>query len=291
MPVLGICYGMFTMAVQLGGQVEASTHREFGYAEVRARGHTRLLAGPGGFLHRGRPRHAQGLDEPRRQGHRAAARLHADGLDAELPDRRHRRRRARLLRRAVPSRGHAYGEGPRAARALRARHRRRQARLGDGQLHRRGGGEDPRAGRRRRGDPRPVGRRRFERRRGADAQGDRRSADLRLRRSRPAAPRRRPPGHGNVRRAAARQGDRRRCERAVPRPPRRRVRPGAEAQDHRPRVRRGVHARGGQAAPGEVAGAGHDLSRRHRVGRRQDQEGDHHQEPPQRRRPAGDARA
>jgi GMP synthase (glutamine-hydrolysing) len=44
-PVLGICYGMFTMAVQQGGQVEASTHREFGYAEVRARGHTRLLQG------------------------------------------------------------------------------------------------------------------------------------------------------------------------------------------------------------------------------------------------------
>ena len=44
-PVLGICYGMFTMAVQQGGQVEASTHREFGYAEVRARGHTRLLDG------------------------------------------------------------------------------------------------------------------------------------------------------------------------------------------------------------------------------------------------------
>ena len=44
-PVLGICYGMFTMAVQQGGQVEASTHREFGYAEVRAHGHTRLLKG------------------------------------------------------------------------------------------------------------------------------------------------------------------------------------------------------------------------------------------------------
>ncbi len=43
-PVLGICYGMFTMAVQQGGQVEASTHREFGYAEVRARGHTQLLS-------------------------------------------------------------------------------------------------------------------------------------------------------------------------------------------------------------------------------------------------------
>ncbi len=44
-PVLGICYGMQTMAVQLGGKVEWSDHREFGYAEVRARGHTRLLNG------------------------------------------------------------------------------------------------------------------------------------------------------------------------------------------------------------------------------------------------------
>ena len=42
-PVLGICYGMQTMAVQLGGQVAWSDHREFGYAEVRARGHTQLL--------------------------------------------------------------------------------------------------------------------------------------------------------------------------------------------------------------------------------------------------------
>ena len=44
-PVLGICYGMFTMVVQQGGQVEAADHREFGYAEVRAHGHTRLLEG------------------------------------------------------------------------------------------------------------------------------------------------------------------------------------------------------------------------------------------------------
>ncbi len=33
-PVLGICYGMQTMAAELGGKVEASTHREFGYAEI-----------------------------------------------------------------------------------------------------------------------------------------------------------------------------------------------------------------------------------------------------------------
>jgi GMP synthase (glutamine-hydrolysing) len=42
-PVLGICYGMQTMAAQLGGKVEIGLVREFGYAEVRARGHTALL--------------------------------------------------------------------------------------------------------------------------------------------------------------------------------------------------------------------------------------------------------
>ncbi|MCW5622470.1 MAG: glutamine-hydrolyzing GMP synthase, partial [Burkholderiales bacterium] len=42
-PVLGICYGMQTMAAQLGGGVESGPVREFGYAEVRARGHSQLL--------------------------------------------------------------------------------------------------------------------------------------------------------------------------------------------------------------------------------------------------------
>src|SRR5690606_32537841 len=42
-PVLGICYGMQAMAAQLGGKVEPASHKEFGYAEVRARGHSRLL--------------------------------------------------------------------------------------------------------------------------------------------------------------------------------------------------------------------------------------------------------
>jgi GMP synthase (glutamine-hydrolysing) len=44
-PVLGICYGMQTMAQQLGGRVEAGKVREFGSADVRARGHTKLLDG------------------------------------------------------------------------------------------------------------------------------------------------------------------------------------------------------------------------------------------------------
>ncbi len=42
-PVLGICYGMQTMAAQLGGKVENAAKREFGYAEIRARGHSALF--------------------------------------------------------------------------------------------------------------------------------------------------------------------------------------------------------------------------------------------------------
>ncbi|MPW17223.1 glutamine-hydrolyzing GMP synthase [Paraburkholderia sp. CNPSo 3157] len=44
-PVLGICYGMQTMAEQLGGKVDTGHLREFGYAEVRARNHTSFLDG------------------------------------------------------------------------------------------------------------------------------------------------------------------------------------------------------------------------------------------------------
>jgi GMP synthase (glutamine-hydrolysing) len=49
-PVLGICYGMQAMAEQLGGKVENGKIREFGYAEVRARGHTTLLNGINDFV-------------------------------------------------------------------------------------------------------------------------------------------------------------------------------------------------------------------------------------------------
>ncbi|MFC1751482.1 glutamine-hydrolyzing GMP synthase, partial [Pseudomonadota bacterium] len=42
-PVFGICYGMQTMTAQMGGKVENADHHEYGYAQVRARGHTALL--------------------------------------------------------------------------------------------------------------------------------------------------------------------------------------------------------------------------------------------------------
>ncbi|QBQ53614.1 glutamine-hydrolyzing GMP synthase [Nitrosococcus wardiae] len=42
-PLLGICYGMQAMAAQLGGKVEVSSHREYGYAQVGVHGHSQLL--------------------------------------------------------------------------------------------------------------------------------------------------------------------------------------------------------------------------------------------------------
>ena len=44
-PLLGICYGMQTMAAQLGGEVEPSSEREFGYAKVTVIGQSFLLEG------------------------------------------------------------------------------------------------------------------------------------------------------------------------------------------------------------------------------------------------------
>ncbi len=94
-PVLGICYGMFTMAVQLGGDVEPSTYREFGYAEVRAHGHSRLLNGIEDFS----TTEGHGMLKVWMSHGDKVTRL-PDGfrlhrLDAELPDRRHGRRGAR----------------------------------------------------------------------------------------------------------------------------------------------------------------------------------------------------
>ena len=44
-PVFGVCYGMQTMAMQLGGHVEASNEREFGYAQVEVVNDSALVRG------------------------------------------------------------------------------------------------------------------------------------------------------------------------------------------------------------------------------------------------------
>ena len=187
MPVLGICYGMQTMAQQLGGRVEPGKVREFGYAEVRARGHTKLLDG------------IEDLRTPEGHGMLKVWMSHGDKV-VEMPpgfklmasteacpiagmadeD-------AALLRRAVPSGGDAHAAGQGAAAALRLRHLRLRGRLEHAGLRVGIGRADPRAGRLRRGDPRALGRRRFVGRRRAHTQGDRRAAHVRVRRSRAAA--------------------------------------------------------------------------------------------------------
>jgi GMP synthase (glutamine-hydrolysing) len=88
-PVLGICYGMQTMAVQLGGAVQPGEVKEFGYAEIRAHGHSRLLRRHRGPRQRRGPRPARCVDEPRRPRQRAARGLQAHRLHRRRAARRH----------------------------------------------------------------------------------------------------------------------------------------------------------------------------------------------------------
>src|SRR6185295_2898463 len=44
-PILGVCYGMQLLAKELGGKVEASTRREYGFREIEVKGATSLLEG------------------------------------------------------------------------------------------------------------------------------------------------------------------------------------------------------------------------------------------------------
>ncbi len=102
-------------AGRAGGGEQSSRVRLRRSARARPLGAARRHRGSSG---RGRRPPAGRVDEPRRQGHGVAAWLRAHGLHAELPDRRHGRRRAPLLRGAVPSRSdpHAAGRGhPRSA--------------------------------------------------------------------------------------------------------------------------------------------------------------------------------
>jgi GMP synthase (glutamine-hydrolysing) len=72
-PVLGICYGMQAIAAQLGGKVEPGKVREFGYAEVRARGHSKLLEG------------IQDRSGPNGEGYLAVWMSHGDKVTAMPP--------------------------------------------------------------------------------------------------------------------------------------------------------------------------------------------------------------
>ena len=88
---------------------------------------------------------------------------------------------------AISSRSRAHAARRGALAQFRTQDRGRQGRLDDARLQGRGDREDQEAGRQGQGDLRPVRRRRFGGRGGADPRGDRRAAHLRVRRPRPAA--------------------------------------------------------------------------------------------------------
>ncbi len=75
-PVLGICYGMQTMAAQLGGAVVSGAHREFGYAQVMLKSRTPADAGPALL---------DGLADGERESHLDVWMSHGDRVDAIPP--------------------------------------------------------------------------------------------------------------------------------------------------------------------------------------------------------------
>ena len=187
-PVLGICYGMHTMAAQLGGRVVPGSVSEYGYAEVRARGHSALLRDIEDRVN------AEGhglLDVWMSHGDRVEQLppgFRVIASTGDVPISCDGRRKTSLLRAAVSPGGDAYPAGHAHLRTLPARHLRLRQRLDRGPHHRR-----RHRARARPGGPAAraawaLGRRRFLGGGGAPAQGHRCAADLRVRRSRPAAP-------------------------------------------------------------------------------------------------------
>ena len=242
-PVLGICYGMQTMAQQLGGRVTAGSHREFGYAQVTSSAPCRLLEGlfdhkdeqgralldvwmshgdrvdelPPGFVAVGFTNSvplAAMADETRRY---YAVQFH--------PEVTHTLQGEKILERFVReicgcearwSAGNIITDSI-------ARVREQVGR--DNVLLGLSGGVDSSV----------VGALLHR------AIGE--QLDLRVRRPRPAAPGRRRSGHGNLCQAHGRARDSRRCRRTFPHRAQGRSRSGAQAQDHRPLVRRSVRRR------------------------------------------------
>ena len=155
-PVLGICYGQQTLAAQ------ARRHgRDLGPPRVRPRlrgRHRRVRHHPRRL---GARRARAGLDEPRRPHHAPSPRLPRRGEQRGRALRRHRRRRAPLLRHHVPPGGRPHAARLAAPAQLRPRRLRLPRRLDHGRLPRRGGGAIRAQVGKRQGHLRPFGRRRL----------------------------------------------------------------------------------------------------------------------------------
>jgi GMP synthase (glutamine-hydrolysing) A subunit len=287
-PVLGICYGMQTMAQQLGGRVVNSNHREFGYAEVTAIASNKLFEGvfdrrdaqgravldvwmshgdkvdtlPPGFV-----AVAQSANAPLAAMADESRKFYAVQFHPEVT---HTLQGQRLLERFVREicgAASLWSVGNIIEDAI----ARVRAQVGKGKvLLGLSGGVDS-----------SVVAALLHK-----AIGD--QLGLRVRRSRPAAPQRRRRRHADLRQEPRREGHSRRRGETLPRRAAWRKRPGAQAQDHRRRIHQGLRRRITQARRHRIPGAGHHLPRRHRVGRLQDRQGTCHQVAPQRRWPAAE---
>ena len=201
-PVLGICYGAQLTAQLLGGKVRPADKREYGRATVRVK-----HGDEGVFKHGRRGRRARGVGVARRSRRCDSAGLRAHRRVRELRDERLRERRAQDPLRPVPPRGRPHRRAAPSCSATscsasatrRATGRWRRSSTKRSRAIRAQVGDD---GSR---DLRPVGRRRFVGRRGADPPRDRRSAHLHLRRQRPAAQRRARAGRGDLPRSLPRR--------------------------------------------------------------------------------------
>ncbi len=209
----------------------------------------------------------RGVDEPRRQGRCVAGRVSRRRRQRRRPLCRDRRRRAAVLRRALSPRGGAHAPGRRAARQFHPQGRGLPQRLDDGPLPRAGDRQDPPRSRPWRCRLRPFGRRRFGRRRGLAARGDRRPTDLRFCRYRAVARRRGGGSGGPLPPPLQHPADRPRRWRIVSRQARRGRRSRAKAQGNRRHFYRCVRRGGVKAGRHRFSRPRDALSGRYRVRR------------------------
>ena len=257
---------MQLMTDVLGGEVRRSGHREFGHALVRVSGNGSPEHADGAEAVQRRAGRAARLGEPWRRRGGGAARVSDRGDERHGADRGDGSAGPSALRAAVPSRGRAHRSRRRDPAELRLRRLRLHGRLDDRVVHRGSDRADPAAGRRGQGRLRTVGRRRFDGRGDADPPRHRRSPDVHLRGQRAAALRRGEPDPEALPREAAAAARLRGRDRPVSRPPRRRHRSRAEAEDHRRHVHRRLRAARQRAGRLRLPRAGHALSGRDRVG-------------------------
>ena len=236
-PDLGICYGMQLLTEAFGG-----SRRHQHPSRVRARAGAPRGQRPS-RLFAGLPVRAEGVGQSRRPRDARARGFCGGGHIGQRAGGRHGGARPRLLRAAVSSGSGAHRARTRGAPELRVRRLRLHGRLDDHVVHRRGHRAHPHTDGHRARRLRPVGRRRFHRRGHAHPPRDRRSADVHLRRQRPAAPER-----GRARSWSATGSWRCRCTSSTPATSSStkldgRHRSRAEAQDHRRHVHRRLQAR------------------------------------------------